>query len=298
MTAVLELRGLTRRFGSLTALDDLTFSVPSGQVVGFLGPNGAGKTTTMRAVFGLLDLDAGEVLWKGSPVGSDVRRNFGYMPEERGLYPNMIVGEQLEYLGRLHGMTASDAAAATVHWLERLGVADRATSRVDALSHGNQQRIQLAAALVHGPELVVLDEPLAGLDPAGIDVIGAVLVELAQSGCGVLFSSHQLDQVEDLCETVMIIDHGRLVVSGRVDDLAKADGNRLVVRIEGDREAEWARTLHGVTVSEIDAGAVRLMLAESTDSQMVLRAAERAGVVTEFRFERRKLSEIFREALA
>jgi ABC-2 type transport system ATP-binding protein len=298
MGAVLEVRGLTRRFGSLTALDNLTFSVPSGHVVGFLGPNGAGKTTTMRAVFGLLDLDAGEVLWNGAPVRQEERRRFGYMPEERGLYPSMLVGEQLEYLGRLHGMSASSAAAASAHWLERLGIGDRATSRVDALSHGNQQRVQLAAAVVHDPELIILDEPLAGLDPTGIDAIGAVLAELARADCGVLFSSHQLDQVEDLCETVTIIDHGRLVVSGSVDDLATAGETRLVVRVEGDREATWTRGLAGVTVSEIAAGAVRLVLADTTDSQAVLRTAEKAGVVTEFRFERRRLSEVFREALS
>jgi ABC-2 type transport system ATP-binding protein len=195
-------------------------------------------------------------------------------------------------------MGASDAAAASAHWLDRLGIADRATSRVDALSHGNQQRVQLAAALVHNPELIILDEPLAGLDPAGIDVIGAVLAELARSGRGVLFSSHQLDQVEDLCETVTIIDHGRLVVTGGVDDLAMGGESRLVVRVDGDREAVWVRNLPGVTVSEISAGAARLVLADSADSQEVLRAAERAGVVTEFRFERRRLSEVFREALS
>ena len=298
MTAILELSGLTRRFGNVTALDHLSFSVPSGQVVGFLGPNGAGKTTTMRAIFGLLDLDEGEVRWNGSPIGQNERRHFGYMPEERGLYPSMLVGEQLQYLGRLHGLSASDATAATTHWLERLGIADRATGRVDALSHGNQQRVQLAAALVHSPELIILDEPLAGLDPTGIDAIGAVLTEQARAGCGVLFSSHQLDQVEDLCETVTIIDHGRLVVTGRVDDLARGGVNRLVVRVEGDRDGAWARRLPGVSVSEIAAGAVRLVLAKLTDSQEVLRAAEHAGVVTEFRFERRRLSEVFREALS
>jgi ABC-2 type transport system ATP-binding protein len=298
VATLLELRGLRRRFGELTALDDLTFSVPTGQVVGFLGPNGAGKTTTMRAVFGLISLDGGEVRWNGSPIGARERRRFGYMPEERGLYPNMLVGEQLEYFGRLHGMSATDAAGATTHWLERLGIEERATSRVDALSHGNQQRVQLAAALVHDPELIILDEPLAGLDPAGIDAIGAVLREQARLGCGVLFSSHQLDQVEDLCETVTIIDHGRLVVSGGVDELATGGKNRLVVRVEGDREASWADKLSGVTVSEVAGGAARLVLGETADSQEVLRAAEHAGVVTEFRFERRRLSEVFREALA
>ncbi len=294
---LLELEGLTRRYGTLTALDGLSFSVPAGQVVGFLGPNGAGKTTTMRAVFGLTDLDAGMVRWNGVQVGQAERRRFGYMPEERGLYPAMIVGEQLEYLGRLHGMSAIDAQAATTTWLERLGIADRTGSKVDALSHGNQQRVQLAAALVHGPEVLILDEPLAGLDPSGIDAIGGVLSEQARSGCCVLFSSHQLDQVEDLCESVTIIDHGRLVVTGKVDDLARSGPRRLVVRVEGDRDASWARGIAGVTISEVDGGAARLVLDQSVDSESVLRAAMSAGRVTEFVFARRRLSEVFREAL-
>jgi ABC-2 type transport system ATP-binding protein len=294
----LELQGLCRRFGSLTALDDLTFSVPSGQVVGFLGPNGAGKTTTMRAVFGLTDLDSGTVRWNGEPVGQAERRRFGYMPEERGLYPAMQVGDQLEYLGRLHGMAPADARRAGEAWLERLGIADRSRDKVEELSHGNQQRVQLAAALLHEPELLVLDEPLAGLDPSGIDAIGAVLVERARSGCCVLFSSHQLDQVEDLCESVTIIDHGRLVVAGRVDDLATSGPRRLVVRIEGDREGAWARTLDGVSVSEVAGGEVRLVLRDAVDSDAVLRAAMETGKVIEFAFARRRLSEVFREALA
>jgi ABC-2 type transport system ATP-binding protein len=294
---ILELDGLTRRFGQLTALDGLTFSVPAGQVVGFLGPNGAGKTTTMRAIFGLTDLDAGAVRWDGGPVGPAERRRFGYMPEERGLYPAMRVGEQLQYLARLHGMTAPDAARSTTTWLERLGVAERATSRVDALSHGNQQRVQLAAALVHEPELLVLDEPLAGLDPGGIEAIGGVLVDEARAGRCVLFSSHQLDLVEDLCESVTIIDHGRLVVSGRVDDLATSGPRRLVVRVEGDRVGAWARELPGVSVSEASGGEVRLLLEPSVDSDTVLRAAMAAGRVLAFVFDRRRLSEVFRESV-
>jgi len=298
VAGLLELEGLRRSFGSLTALDDLTFSVPGGQVVGFLGPNGAGKTTTMRAVFGLTDLDAGTVRWNGEPVGQADRRRFGYMPEERGLYPAMQVGEQLEYLGRLHGMAAADARCAGEEWLERLGIAERLQDKVEELSHGNQQRVQLAAALLHGPDLLVLDEPLAGLDPSGIDAIGRVLVEQARSGCCVLFSSHQLDQVEDLCESVAIIDHGRLVVAGRVDDLATSGPRRLVVRVEGDRDGMWARNLAGVTISEVAGGEVRLVLDDTADSDAVLRAAMVAGTVTEFVFARRRLSEVFREALA
>jgi ABC-2 type transport system ATP-binding protein len=294
---VLQIEDLCRRFGTITALDHLTFEVPAGQVVGFLGPNGAGKTTTMRAIFGLTDLDAGTITWNGSVVGQAVRRRFGYMPEERGLYPSMLVGEQLQYLGRLHGMTAIDASNATATWLDRLGIADRAGSKVEALSHGNQQRVQLVAALLHGPELVVLDEPLAGLDPSGIDVIGEVLAEQARSGCGVIFSSHQLDQVEDLCESVVIIDNGHLVVAGRVDDLATSGPRRLVVRVEGNRSASWAEGVAGITVSQVSGGEVRLVLDASVDSDTVLELARSAGRVTEFVFKRRRLSELFREAV-
>jgi ABC-2 type transport system ATP-binding protein len=297
VSALLQLEGLRRAYGTVTALNDLSFDVPAGEVVGFLGPNGAGKTTTMRAIFGLTELDAGTVRWKGAPVGQAERRRFGYMPEERGLYPGMLVGEQIEYLGRLHGLSTPQAAAATNTWLERLDISDRRNSKVETLSHGNQQRVQLMAALVHKPELLVLDEPLSGLDPTGIDAIGQVLVDQARAGCCVLFSSHQLDQVEDLCERVMIIDHGRLVVSGTVDELATSGPRRLVVRVEGDRSAAWTRQLPGVTVSEIDGGAARLILEDSLDSDDVLRAAMRAGRVTQFSFERRRLSEVFREAL-
>ena len=298
MSSLLELDGLTRRFGAVTALDGLSVSVPSGEVVGFLGPNGAGKTTAMRAIFGLTDLDSGSVRWNGEAVGPAERRRFGYMPEERGLYPNMLVAEELEYLGRLHGMGGTDAAAATKLWLERLEVADRATSKVETLSHGNQQRVQLAAALVHNPEVLVLDEPLAGLDPAGIDVIGQVLVEQARVGRCVLFSSHQLDLVEDLCESVAIVDHGRLVATGTVDELATKGARRLAVRVEGDRQGAWALAIPGVSVSEMQGGEVRLVLDDSTESDTVLDAARKAGRVTKFVFERRRLSEVFREAVS
>ncbi|HWA65533.1 MAG TPA: ATP-binding cassette domain-containing protein [Mycobacteriales bacterium] len=295
MTLVLD--DLTRRFGAVTALDGLSFTVEAGKVSGFLGPNGAGKTTTMRAIFGLTDLDRGSVRWDGNPVSADVRNRFGYMPEERGLYPSMLVGEQVEYFARLRGLDAATARAATAQTLERLGVAERATSKVEQLSHGNQQRVQLAVALVHQPELLVLDEPLAGLDPGGIDAIGEVLREEARRGCCVLLSSHQLDLVEDLCESVTIIDHGRLVVAGDVDTLTTHGTGRLVVRVEGDRTGRWAAKLRGAKVSEVDAGAVRLAVDDGADSDAILDAARAAGRVTEFHFERRRLSEVFREAL-
>ena len=192
---------------------------------GFVGPNGAGKTTTMRIILGVLAADRGEVLFDDRPVGFEERVRFGYMPEERGLYPKMRVRAQLVYLAALHGVT--DPRAAADRWIERLGVADRADDRIEALSLGNQQRVQLAAALVHEPELLVLDEPFSGLDPVGVDVLSGVLAEYAATGVPVVFSSHQLELVERLCEAVAIIKDGRLVASGAVDEL-RGPGRRVV----------------------------------------------------------------------
>jgi ABC-2 type transport system ATP-binding protein len=294
---VLELRGLTRRFGAVTALDDLSFTVPAGQVFGFLGPNGSGKTTAMRAILGISALDAGEVRWKGAPVTMEDRHRFGYMPEERGLYPTMIVKEQLEYLGELRGRSRQDARTAAATWLERLGVADRADDKLEALSLGNQQRVQLAAAFVHAPELLVLDEPFSGLDPVGIDALAAVLRDEAAGGATVLFSSHQLDLVENMCESVAIISRGRLVASGTVDDLATAGPTRLLVDVAGDAKASWATKLKGVEIAGFEDENVRLVLAKGVDPQTVLKAAQKGGEVRHFSYERRRLSEVFREAV-
>jgi ABC-2 type transport system ATP-binding protein len=210
----------------------------------------------------------------------------------------MKVAEQLVYVARLHGMSRNDATRSVDVWLERLGVASRRDDKVESLSHGNQQRVQLAAALVHEPDLLLLDEPLSGLDPTGIDDIGAVLVEQARDGRCVIFSSHQLDQVESLCESVVIIDHGHVVSEGRVDDLATSGPRRLVVRVEGDTSGAWANSVAGVTVSEVRGGEVRLILDEQLDSDVVLDAARQVGRVSEFSFARRRMSEVFREALA
>ena len=224
---------LTKRYGPVVALDQLTLEVPPGRLFGLLGPNGAGKSTAMKVVFGLLRADGGEVRWNGRAVTGADRLRFGYLPEERGLYPKMRVRDQLVYFGRLHGLGAADAARRAEHWLERLGVAERARDRAESLSLGNQQRVQLAAALIHDPELLVLDEPFSGLDPVAVDALSAVLAERAAEGVTVVFSSHQLDLVEDLCDSVAIVHRGRLVLSGVVHDLRRAGGHRHL-RVETD----------------------------------------------------------------
>jgi ABC-2 type transport system ATP-binding protein len=294
----LELDGLCRRYGTVTALDGLSFGVPAGQVFGFLGPNGAGKTTTMRAIFGLTSLDAGEIRWHGRPVTEPARRGFGYMPEERGLYPGMRLCEQVEYFGLLHDMPEPAARKAATDWLGRLGLADRLDARVDALSHGNQQRAQLAAALVHEPELLVLDEPFAGLDPGGVDDMSAILAERAAAGVTVLFSSHQLDLVENLCEAVAIIHRGRVVASGDVADLQRGGRPRLAVQVAGDPDGAWARAAIGPELGEITGsrkGKVFISLTDRGDSQRILDLARAAGAVEHFSFEARRLSDVFRE---
>jgi ABC-2 type transport system ATP-binding protein len=294
---LLELDGLVRRFDDTIALDQLSFTVPRGQVFGFLGPNGAGKSTAMRAVMRLTALDAGQVRWDGSTYDLDTCRGFGYMPEERGLYPTMRVAEHLHYLARLHGLTAAAARRGAAAWLARLGLSDRAQDKVEALSLGNQQRVQLAAALVHEPQLLVLDEPFSGLDPVGVDELAGVLRERAEAGAAVVFSSHQLDLVEQLCESVAIVHRGRCVASGTVRELGRTGAQRVEVEVTGDPEAHWATGLPGVQILGAEHGRVRLVLGDGVDPQQVLGAAIAAGPVAHFAVCSRRLSEVFREAV-
>jgi ABC-2 type transport system ATP-binding protein len=294
--------GVTKRFGPLTALDRCAFTARPGRLTGFLGPNGAGKTTAMRAVFGLVALDAGTVRWQGRPVTAAERAWFGYMPEERGLYPRMRVRDQLVYLGQLCGRGAGDVARSVDAWLERFGLADRAADRLDALSHGNQQRVQLIAALVGEPELLVLDEPFSGLDPIAMGAMSELLSDLAAEGVTVLFSSHQLDLVEYLCEDVVILDKGRVVLAGRLSELrARAPRRRLEVTLAedaGERWWErWSPALPGAAVVDGDARRVRLTVDRSVDLEKVMAAAKSTAEVVRFDFEPPSLSEIFRQAV-
>jgi ABC-2 type transport system ATP-binding protein len=220
----LKLDRLRKSYGDTVALDSVTFEVAEGQMFGFVGPNGAGKTTLMRIVLGVLAADSGTVLWRGAPIDSADRRRIGYMPEERGLYPKMRVRDQLVYMARLHGAGADAAGRAADRWLDRLGIAERADEAVEVLSLGNQQRVQLGVALVHEPDLLVLDEPFSGLDPDGVDALAdALLEEIRERRVPVIFSSHQLELVERLCDSVAIIAAGRIVATG---PLAEVGGGR------------------------------------------------------------------------
>lgn len=295
---MLEIDDLHKRYGDVVALDGCTFSVQPGRMVGFLGPNGAGKTTTMRAVFGLLSPDQGEVRWNGRLIDGEMRRKFGYMPEQRGLYPRMRVREQLVYFGRLHGMSRDDAGEAAERWLTDLGLADRMDDNLDTLSHGNQQRVQLAAALVHDPELLILDEPFSGLDPLGAETMANVLRARAAGGAAVVFSSHQLDLVEDLCEDVAIIHKGRIVLEGNVHDLKVQSDRRVLELALDDDQMGIVAELGGVIDSRFDGRRHVLTVAAGTDLRALLSTLGRAEDLEHFVYTTPSLADLFREAVA
>ncbi|MCZ2836364.1 ABC transporter ATP-binding protein [Modestobacter sp. VKM Ac-2985] len=294
---MLEFDGLYKAYGSNQVLEGVSFTVAPGQMFGFCGSNGAGKTTTMRIAMGLARADAGKVRWSGRPVDEIVRRRIGYMPEERGLYPKMKVGEQLSYFARLHGLDARAAGRAAEHWAERLGLGERRGDRVEKLSLGNQQRVQLAAALVSEPDVLILDEPFSGLDPVGVDSLAEALLEQCRRGVPVVFSSHQLDLVERLCDAVGILARGRIVASGTVAELRSTTVGRQLRVVAPDASPGWASAVPGVRVVSEQRGDTVLELAPGTDDQQVLAAALATGRVTHFAWREPTLVELFRDAV-
>jgi ABC-2 type transport system ATP-binding protein len=292
---MLQIDCLSKRFGSVQALDGCTWRVERGQMLGLLGPNGAGKTTAMRAIFGLVRPDGGSVTWEGRAIDRTVRRRFGYMPEERGLYPKLTVRWQLSYLGRLHGMSATAASTAVDRWLEEFDLGDRAESNLRELSHGNQQRVQLIAALLHEPDLVVLDEPFAGLDPIGAAAMADTLVRLTEAGSAVVFSSHQLDVVEDLCRDVVILHRGRVALEGRVREL-RAGSHVRYLDVLGPQSG-WLESLKAGEIVQRDGGHVRVRFTEPVDVA-ALAASMAQEEITQLVIEPPPLSEVFRQAVS
>lgn len=294
---MLDVQDVTKRFGSRTVLDGVTFQVGAGRMTGFVGGNGAGKTTTMRIILSLLRSDGGSVHLDGRPITPDDRRLFGYMPEERGLYAKTPVAEQIHYLARLHGLTAAQAKANTSALLGKLGLGERAEDPVEKLSLGNQQRAQIAAALVHDPKVLVLDEPFSGLDPLAVEVVLTVLREYADRGAPVLFSSHQLDIVERLCDDVVILADGRIRASGARDALRSAHTTPRW-EIESSADAGWIRDVAGITVREVDGGYALFEASDELAAQAVLTQALTTGSVRRFSPQRPTLAEIFTEVIA
>lgn len=289
--ASLEVVGATHRFDGRAVLHDVDLEVPAGRVVGLLGPNGAGKSTLMRIMFGVLEPDAGEVRWRGREATPEDRRRWGYMPQERGLYREMRTHDHLVWLARLYGIERGDARTRATELLERVGLADRARDPIRELSGGMAQRVQLAAAMVHGPELLVLDEPFAGLDPGAIEFLTEVITDHVAAGGTLVFSSHQLDLVENLCESIVLLHEGRTVMTGSVRDLKRRSSDRFL-HVDVHVEPAWIDD-DRARISASDATGTRLALEPGVDAGAVLDAIRAHVPVQHFAVEAPRLSELF-----
>jgi ABC-2 type transport system ATP-binding protein len=287
---------VTKRFGATVALDGLTFEVPRGEVFGFLGANGAGKTTTMRICLGIVEPDAGEIRFGGRPVRDLPRGTFGYLPEERGLYPRMTVLDQLVYYATLYGRPADHARRDALGWLERFRIPEYAGRRAEELSKGNQQKVQFIAAILHDPEVLLMDEPFTGLDPINLVLLREAFMELRDRGRTLIFSTHQMEAAEAMCESVAIVDHGRLVAGGRLRDLKRASGRRWIrLALDGPEPAPpWLGELAGIDVARRSPTGVELELHPGTEAPSVLAAIlERGVTVREFAIVEPNLEALF-----
>lgn len=288
----LYINNLNKSYGDHQVLHDMTLQVQPGEMYGFVGSNGAGKSTTMRIALGVLASDSGEVLMGDRPIDDDLRRRIGYMPEERGLYAKEKIGDQLRFFARLHGLSDKAAGKNADGLLEQLGLAERSDDKLEELSLGNQQRVQLAASLIHDPELLILDEPFSGLDPVAVNVMSDLLVERCNAGVPVLFSSHQLDLVQRLCDRVGIIAKGRMKAEGTVDELRTRGPIVYEVRTPA---RDWYP--QGTRLVE-DFGEGVLLEAETTDlDQQILQAAMAVGPVHSFSRRIPHLAELFQEVV-
>lgn len=290
---MLEVRSLRRTFGEKVAVNDVSFTVPAAQMTGFVGGNGAGKTTTMRMIMGVLKPSSGEVLWNDAPITLGDRRKIGYMPEERGLYPKQSILDQLVYLAQLRGVDRATARRRGEELLERFGLAQRAKDKLEALSLGNQQRVQIAASVITEPEALILDEPFSGLDPQAVDAMADLLREYTARGCPVLFSSHQLDLVERLCDSLVILARGEVVATGSAHELRRRGRQRHRLVLDGD--AGWVRDMPGLTAVDVEGNQAIVEIDNDDASDALLREALRRGRVIEFAEIVPQLADIYRE---
>ena len=295
-SGTLQLDGVTKSYGSRRVLDNVSFPVHGGQLTGFVGGNGAGKTTTMRIILGLLVSDGGAVTLGGKELTGDIRRQFGYMPEERGLYPKMKVLEQVVYFARLHGFSKADATAKATALLTELGLEERLNDNIETLSLGNQQRAQIASSLVHEPDVLILDEPFSGLDPLAVETVAGVLQDRASRGVSVLFSSHQLDVVERLCDDLVIIAGGTIRAAGPRDQL-REQHSAPRWELDGTGDVGWLRDEPGVTVVDFEGGSAVFDAEDPATAQKVLRRALQDGDVRNFGPQHPTLAQIFKEVI-
>ena len=293
----LTVEHVNKWFGSFQAIKDLSMDVRDGILFGFVGPNGAGKTTTMRMILDLLRPDSGQIAWNGAPVSAVSRRDLGYLPEERGLYPRMETQEQLLFLARLSGMPAADALKALNEWLERFQITAYRHTKVEQLSKGNQQKVQFLAAILHNPALLIMDEPFSGLDPVNAAALKAAFLDMRQQGKTIIFSTHQLEQVEEMCEDMLLINKGRAITQGGVQQIKRQHGRNVVhLRLDNDPEARWLDTLDGVHVTARRQDYVEMQLQADLHPNAIVEAAlQHGGVISRFEVVEPSLTDIFIE---
>ncbi|MFB1051114.1 ABC transporter ATP-binding protein [Paraliobacillus sp. JSM ZJ581] len=290
----LRLEQVTKQFGSFTAVDNLSLEIPEKQIFGFLGANGAGKTTTFRMILGLIDATNGKISWNGETIDYSKSDYIGYLPEERGLYPKLKVSDQIVYLGRLRGMKKSDILTELKGWLERFKVPEYFDKKIEELSKGNQQKIQFISAVIHKPKLLILDEPFSGLDPVNVEMLKDAVKDLKESGTSIVFSSHQMDHVEELCEHLCIMQHGKPIVHGALTEIKRSFGKKNLF-IHADFELDFLKDIPGVVSQKKFTEGCKLQIESEAISQNVLQAIQGKGFIRRFELEEPSLNDIFIE---
>ncbi len=293
----LMLTGVSKSFGSFQAIKDLSMEVREGALFGFLGANGAGKTTTMRMILDLFRPDTGQITWNGKDVREVPRRNWGYLPEERGLYPKMRVDEQLLFLARLNGLSKQAAEKELDEWLERFQISANRQKKIEELSKGNQQKVQFLATILHDPTILVMDEPFSGLDPVNASVLKEAFLEMHRRGKTIIFSTHQLEQAEELCQDIVIINKGQSVVQGSMREVKRQQGRQVVrLKLENDSEASWLEQLAGVQVTKRREDYIEMHVQANLNPNVIVEAAlHHGGIISRFELTEPSLTEIFIE---
>jgi len=297
VTLGLVMEHINKSFAEFLVIKDLSMEVKEGAIFGFLGANGAGKTTTMRMILDILRPDSGRIAWNGKDVREVPRRNWGYLPEERGLYPKMKVEELLIFLARLNGLTKVAAEKALDEWLERFQIAANRKRRVEELSKGNQQKVQFLATILHDPAILVMDEPFSGLDPVNANVLKEAFLEMHRRGKTIIFSTHQLEQVEELCQDIVIIHKGQTIVQGSVQEVKRQHGRNVVrLKLDNDPEARWLDTLEGVQVTKRRQDYIEMRIQAHLNPNLIVEAAlQHDGIISRFELVEPSLTDIFIE---
>ncbi|AIF42692.1 ABC transporter ATP-binding protein [Virgibacillus sp. SK37] len=291
---VLQLKKVTKRFGKHTAVDQLSLEIPEKEMFGFLGGNGAGKTTTFRMILGLLDATEGEISWNGETINYNKSHLIGYLPEERGLYPKLTVKEQLIYLGKLRGMRKNEVLTGLKSWLDRFQVPEYLNKKVEELSKGNQQKIQFISAILHKPKLLILDEPFSGLDPINVEMLKEAVVDLKEQGTSIVFSSHRMEHVEELCEQLCILHKGKQVVQGSLKEIKRSFGKKNLI-VHAEFPVEFLADLPGVLHYKKVMEGCELQIEQEAASQEIFQALQGRGFVRKFEIEEPSLNDIFIE---